>query len=209
MIEWLKKEWNTLASSYTEDNNLVSNLWTEIEDHYCSKNRHYHNLSHIYNMLIQAEEIKTIIVDYDAFRFSIWYHDIIYKATKKNNEEKSAEFAKKRLKSINFDQKQLKNVEKLIKSTQKHDIVSDDNDDNAYLLDIDLSILGAQWDVYHLYIQNIRKEYAIYPNMIYKKGRKKAMHHFLERRPIFFTKLYRDKFEAQARFNIEKEINLL
>lgn len=209
MIEWLKHEWNILASIYTEDNVLISNFWSEIEQHYTSKNRHYHNLSHIYHMLTQAEEVKASIVDYDGFRFSIWYHDIIYKATKKDNEEKSAEFAKNRLKSLNFDEKRAKNVEILIKSTQKHDIVSNENEDNAFLLDIDLSILGTQWEVYHTYIKNIRKEYIIYPYMIYKKGRKKAMQHFIERQHIYFTQLYRSKLEKQARHNIEKEINLL
>ena len=139
MTDWLKKEWNTLASIYTEDEQLISNYYEEIVTHYTSKNRYYHNLIHIYSMLVQAEDIKTAITDYDAFRFSIWYHDIIYKSTKKNNELKSAEFAQKRLKSFDLEEKRIKNVEILIKSTQKHDIVLDENNDNAFLLDIDLS----------------------------------------------------------------------
>ena len=209
MIDWLQNEWKALASIYTEDKTLISNYWEEIERHYTSKTRHYHNLSHIYNMLLQAEDIKDAIEDYDAFRFAIWYHDIIYKATKKNNEEKSAEFAQKRLKTFHFDEKRLIIIDNLIKSTQKHDIVLNENNDNAYLLDIDLSILATDWDIYQKYIQNIRKEYAIYPDFMYNKGRKKAMLHYLEREYIYFTQNYKDTFESQARLNIEKEISLL
>jgi len=209
MIEWLQEEWITLASNYTKNDALINKYWDEIETLYSSKNRHYHNLSHIYNMLLQAKAIEDIIDDYDAIRFAIWYHDIIYKATKKNNETKSAEFAQNRLKLFGFDEKRTRIVKNLIESTQKHDIVLQENEDNAYLLDMDLSILGTHWDVYLKYIQNIRKEYAIYPDFMYKKGRKKAMLHFLERKQIYVTHLYRDKFETQARHNIEKEISSL
>lgn len=209
MINWLKKEWNSLASKYTEDEQLISNYWEELVTHYTSKNRYYHNLTHIYSMLVQAEDIKTAITDYDAFRFSIWYHDIIYKSTKKNNELKSAEIAQKRLKSFNFVENRIKKVEILIKSTQNHDIVLDENNDNAFLLDLDLSILGNHWDTYETYIKNIRLEYAIFPDFMYKKGRKKVLLHFLERQRIYFTESYYNTFEAQARKNIKREIGLL
>lgn len=209
MTDWLKKEWYSLTSIYTEDQQLISKYWNEIVTQYTSKNRHYHNLTHIYKMLIQAEDVKASIVDYDAFRFAIWYHDIIYKSTKKNNELKSAEFAKKRLKSINFEEKRTKNVEILIKSTQKHDIVLDENNDNAFLLDIDLSVLGSHWNIYETYIKNIRREYAIYPDFMYHKARKKIMLHFLERKRIYFTDLYYNTLEAKARENIKQEIRLV
>ncbi len=209
MIEWLKSEWFSLASIYSEDKNLVLKLWETIKNNYTHKSRYYHNLSHIYNMLIQAEEIEAKIDDYDAFRFSIWYHDIIYKSSKKDNEIKSADFAKKELKSIHFDEKRIEIVVNLIKSTQKHNILLFNNSDNAFLLDIDLSILGTDWKTYEKYITNIRKEYAIYPDFIYKKGRKKAMQHFLERAHIFFTSEFKTKLENQARENITKEIALL
>lgn len=208
MIDWLQKEWYALASRYSQDDELNSRYWQDIVKHYSSKQRHYHNLSHIHSMLIQAENIKASIVDYDVLRFAIWYHDIIYKSTKKNNELKSAEFAQNCLKSFDFDEKRVKNVTFLINSTKNHNVVLDENEDNAYILDIDLSILGTQWNTYKTYIKNIRQEYAIYPDFMYNKGRKKVMLHFLDRKRIYFTKLYHDKFEVQARENIKQEIKL-
>ena len=206
MIQWLNNEWNTLASNYSEDEELISTYWNEIETHYNSKSRHYHNLSHIYNMLFQIEALKSSIINYDLCRFTIWYHDIIYKSTKKNNELKSAEFAKNRLKFLDLGEKSIEIVQKQIKSTQKHELVLKENDDNAYVLDLDLSILGTNWDTYKKYTNDIRKEYAIYPDFMYRPGRKKVLAHFINRDTLFFTDYFRNKYENQARENLKREI---
>ena len=208
MINWLKIEWQNLASKYC-NTTLAEELWTEIETNYTNKTRHYHNLTHIYNMLLQAETYKTEIKDLDALQFAIWYHDIVYKSSKKDNEEKSALLTEKRLKSINFDLKRIENIKKLIISTKKHELDLNKNQDNAYLLDLDLSILGSDWDTYQKYISNIRKEYKIYPDFLYNPGRKKVLKHFLDRKTLYFTYSFRDQYEIQARENLKKEIELL
>ncbi|MBV7268964.1 hypothetical protein KCG49_07170 [Winogradskyella sp. WHY3] len=160
-------------------------------------------------MLLQAEEFKSHIEDYDALVFAIWYHDIIYKSTKKDNEEKSALFAQKTIKTLNFEEKRLKSIQNLIISTKKHKVILNRNKDNAYLLDFDLSILGREWNIYENYTKQIRREYKIYPNFIYKSGRKKVLQHFLECKTLYFTEAYKMKYENQARENLKKEIEQL
>ncbi|RZN83713.1 MAG: hypothetical protein EVB11_04220 [Winogradskyella sp.] len=160
-------------------------------------------------MLLQAKENQSKFDDFEAINFAIWYHDIICKSTKKDNEEKSAIYAKKCLKSLNFEEKRTKIIQNLIISTKRHEVILNKNLDNSYLLDFDLSILGTKWESYLIYIQNIRKEYKIYPNFMYKPGRKKVLLYFLEREHLYFTEEYRFKFESQARMNIKKEIELL
>lgn len=209
MIAQLKSKWIDLASKYTKDETIIASLWNEILKNYSSKKRHYHNLRHIQNMLLYAEDYKTNINDFDALIFAIWYHDIVYKSTKKDNEEKSAIFAKKCLKKLYFEAKRLENVKKLIISTKKHQVILDENKDNAYLLDFDLSILGSDWETYYKYTKQIRKEYKIYPDFMYKLGRKNVLQQFLERETLYYTEVYQDKFESQARKNITKELNLL
>lgn len=209
MIALLKSKWFELVSNYTKDDTIIASLWDEILKNYTSKNRHYHNLKHIQNMLLYAEDYKTNINDFDAIIFAIWYHDVVYKSTKKDNEEKSAVFAEKSLKKLNFDVKRLENVQKLIISTKKHEIHLDKNKDNAYLLDFDLSILGSDWETYYNYTKQIRKEYKIYPDFMYIAGRKKVIQHFLERETLYFTEAFQNKFEKQARENLKKEIGLL
>lgn len=209
MTNTLRTHWFQLASQLTDNLSLIDGLWTEIEKQYSLKIRHYHNLTHIGNMITLSEEIKDSIVNYDDFLLSIWYHDIIYKPSRKDNEEKSAIFAIKRLKTLNIDEKSSKNIKNLIISTKKHDIITNENHDNGFLLDIDLSILGNDWETYNTYLQNIRKEYAIYPNFIYKNARKKVLQHFLKRETLYFTEIFKNKFENQARKNLTKEIKML
>lgn len=209
MIDWLKNSWTALIQPYSHNNLESDKLWYEIKSQYTQKTRYYHNLSHIYNMLIGAEEVKNSINDFDAFKFSIFYHDIIYKPTKKDNEEKSALFAEKKLTPFDFEPKRVENISKLIISTKKHQLILNDNSDNAYLLDLDLSILGTDWETYKKYLQNIRKEYRIYPDFMYKPGRKKVLHHFLKRDNLYFTDTFKSKFENQARKNLLKELKLL
>ncbi|WP_046755017.1 HD domain-containing protein [Kordia jejudonensis] len=201
--------WKDLTSKYTNDNLFLEYHWKEIRDTYGEEKRHYHNLNHISHMLHFAENDQADLVDYDVLQFTIWYHDIVYKATKSNNELKSAEFAKKQLKTLEIDAKRIENCANLIISTKKHEIINDQNEDNAYLLDWDLAILGTDWETYESYTQKIRKEYSMFPNFMYKKGRKNVLQHFLTRPQIYYTKKYHNLWEANARKNIQKELTLL
>lgn len=160
-------------------------------------------------MLTLADLVKSEISNWNILLFSIWYHDIIYKPTRKDNEEKSAFLANKRLELLKIDEKPLEIVQNLIISTKNHTVILNENNDNSYLLDIDLSILGSDWNTYQNYSKNIRKKYAIYPSFMYKKGRKKVLQHFLERETLYFTEIFQHKYEEKARNNLTKEIELL
>ncbi|WP_405294812.1 hypothetical protein [Algibacter sp. Ld11] len=209
MIDFLQNEWQQLASKFSKNDGEIDALWKEIKTQYQLKTKHYHSLSHINSMIIQAKENEQSIEDYDAFLFAIWYHDIVYKASKKDNENQSARFAEKRLKTLNIKETTSITIQKLIVSTKNHQIILNKNRDNAFLLDIDLSILGSDWATYQEYTQNIRNEYNIYPNFIYNKGRKQILKQFLNRDTLFFTEKYQLKFENQARQNILREIEQL
>ncbi|MDX2245424.1 MAG: hypothetical protein SF052_01505 [Bacteroidia bacterium] len=83
--------------------------------------------------------------------------------------------------------------------------MSPDNDTNLFT-DADLSILGQKREIYHAYSTNVRKEYAIYPDILYNPGRKKVLQHFLAMEQIFKTPHFQEKYEAQARANLEEEL---
>jgi len=69
--------------------------------------------------------------------------------------------------------------------------------------------LGQPSDVYEQYCGQIRKEYSIYPDIVYKPGRKKVLIHFLNMEKIFKTSFFYDKYELQARANLESELKRL
>ena len=198
-----------LGSKYSQDKIVLASLWKQLEKQYTQKNRYYHNLEHIGAMLKQSDECKNDLNHKDTIDFGIWFHDVIYKSTKKNNEEKSAEFAKETLKNFSIEEHKIEKVYNLILSTKKHQIIDSNDTDNAYMLDFDLSILGKSWKVYEQYIQQIRKEYKIYPDFLYKLGRKKVLKTFLDRKMVYFTEKYQTLYEEQARENLKKELKIL
>jgi len=137
----------------------------------------------------------------------LFYHDIVYNALKSNNEEKSADLAKLRMETIKVPSSIIKNCELQILATKKHLLNS--GSDTNYFLDADLSILGKDLKTYTDYSQNVRKEYAYYPSLIYNPGRKKVLKHFLEMNKIFKTDHFSKKYEIQAKANLSFEFNTL
>lgn len=203
----LKSRFEQLCSPFTEDQQLICDLWKEIETQYSEKGRHYHNLLHLENMFRELEEVIINISDFTALSFSVFYHDVIYDATSKANEEKSATKAEKRFAELHMHQDTISIISEQILATKSHQR-SDEGDTN-YLLDADLSVLGKDFKTYMEYTQNIRKEYSIYPDFLYKPGRKKVLKHFLELESIFKTAYFKEKYEIQAKENIAAELRLL
>ncbi|PIF44766.1 putative metal-dependent HD superfamily phosphohydrolase [Chryseobacterium sp. 52] len=203
----LKEKFTDLCLHFTEDHNFILSLWQEIEAKYSEKGRHYHDLLHLENMFQELETVKSSIKDFKAVSFSVFYHDIIYDALSKSNEENSALCAGARLEKSGLTQDLISKIKAQILATKSHEKSNDKDTD--YLLDADLSILGKDLDVYLDYTRKIRKEYSIYPDLLYKPGRKKVLRHFLELENIFKTKDFRDKYEEQAKKNITAELQLL
>jgi predicted metal-dependent HD superfamily phosphohydrolase len=80
--------------------------------------------------------------------------------------------------------------------------------DEALLLDIDLSILGADDSTFDEYDRAIRVEYEWVPDEAYRAARTNVLHGFLKRDRIFQTVAYRQQ-EAAARRNIERALERL
>lgn len=203
----LKERFLQNCLKFSENRDLIENLWLKIEKKHSEKGRFYHNLDHLENMFLELEAVKDQILNYTAITFSVFYHDIIYDATSRANEEKSAEFAVSRLEELNTDQAIIKEVFEQILATKTHQISN--HHDTNYLLDADLSVLGKDPEAYRDYTQKIRKEYSFYPDLLYKPGRKKVLQHFLELESIFKTDYFKSKYEKQAKENIQSELNNL
>ncbi len=195
---------HSLGSRYSSNQNLINSLWQEIEKQYSSPKRHYHNLSHLEYMVEKAEQFESQIEDYDTLLFAIFYHDIIYKATRKDNELKSAELAQKRMTELGVPAEKIKKCFQQIVATQHHEPTEEK--DTRYLLDIDMAILGEDASTYKSYTKNVRREYSVYPDLLYKPGRKKALQNFLQQDRIFQTEEFFKRLEKQARDNIQNEI---
>jgi predicted metal-dependent HD superfamily phosphohydrolase len=203
----LKEKFTELCLLFSKDQDLINRLWQEIEKKYSEKGRYYHNLLHLENMFLELETVKNNITDFPAVSFSVFYHDIVYDASSKSNEEKSASWAEERLEKLGLNKDVISKITAQIIATKLHQ--KSDDTDTDYLLDADLSILGKDQTVYMEYTKKIRKEYYIYPDFLYKPGRKKVLSHFLELESIFKTGEFITRHELKARENIASELQTL
>jgi len=184
----LKDTFINLLTNYTNSDHIVAQFWAEIEEKYTHKKRHYHTLSHLENLLTQLTEVKFSIESWESILFTMFFHDIIYDALKSDNEEKSAELARQRMTQISVPDYIINNCKTQIIATKKH-LVHPESDTN-YFTDADLSILGQSLENYTTYSQNVRKEYSVYPDLIYNTGRKKVLEHFIKMERIFKNRLF-------------------
>lgn len=200
--------WDQLAGKYCSDAALVDRFFREIERKYTAARRHYHNLHHIQALLQFCETYAGQLHDHDVVAFAVFYHDIIYNVLRKDNEPRSARLAVKRLPVLGVPADKVSTVKLFIEATQTHTVSAavPHITDLQFFLDFDMSILGAQWNVYETYTRQVRREYRIYPDKLYYPGRQKFLQHCLQSAFIFQTPTFRERYEARARENIEREL---
>ena len=201
----IRNEFFNAVNTYGSSPDTTSKLWQEIERQYSDPSRHYHTLLHLQNLISELQPVQSTFKTWNVVVFAVVYHDIIYKVSKSNNEEKSAELAVKRLGEIAVPENSVDRCKKFILATKRHQQVDDEID---LFTDADLAILGSSPDSYRTYTNQIRKEYSIYPDLLYKPGRKKVLLHFLGMQTIYKTSFFIEKYEEQARRNLENELGL-
>lgn len=182
-------------------------LWEDVRNQYNGAKRHYHNLGHLDAMLDHLDSCHDLIHDWDSVLFAMFYHDYVYKASRRDNEEKSSEQASKKLFLLQIPPRKVAFVNEMIIATKSHQ--ENPNNDVNLFIDADLSILGASRENYQEYIKQIRKEYSIYPDLLYRPGRKKVLNHFLDMPAIFKTAFFQERLEKPARENIAWELSIL
>jgi predicted metal-dependent HD superfamily phosphohydrolase len=190
----------------------IDRLWQDIVTRYGEPQRAYHTLNHIEQLLVEFESIKHHLSEPHIIALALYYHDVIYDPTRSDNELKSAEFATDAL-SPYLSPEQCQQIYALIMMTANHQIDtlidSDKYNDVAYLLDMDLSILGAPWPTYKQYAKAIRQEYNHVADDSYRDGRTAVLQGLLARPKLYLTDHYYNQLETQARDNIKHELTSL
>ena len=180
----------------------IHEAFDNIVREYESPGRFYHNLEHLYDCINNIE----FDIDHQAV-IALFYHDVIYDTHAKDNEERSAEFAKQELEKLNIPSYVIPEVQKYILST-KHDqeeITPLGEVCFSNINDLDLLILASDKYEYDEYSKNIRKEYSWVRDDLYYAGRLKVLRFFLNKTKIYHSR-YFSWAEKLARENIEREI---
>ncbi|WP_367105562.1 hypothetical protein [uncultured Psychrobacter sp.] len=183
-------------------------LWQDIAVRYSESARAYHNLRHLEQLFAQFKVIEKWLYEPNIIALALYYHDVIYDPTRADNELKSAEYAIDKLKDY-LTQTQCQRIYELIMMTAKHQLDNKTDSDGAYLLDMDLSILGSHESDYQQYAAAVRQEYAHVSAANYRTGRTAILQGLLAHSRLYITDYYYQRLEALARQNIKREIILL
>ncbi len=173
-------------------------LFDEIVARYREKHRHYHTLQHLDECFQHLDAVAPLAIHAPEIELALWFHDAVYDSHRQDNEALSAAWARSAASAL--PRESCDRIYDLVQVTGSHSLPK--TSDEALLIDIDLSILGASPDRFEEYEQGIRKEYSWVPQLIFSAKRRSILARFLERETIFQTRYFIDRFERQARVNL-------
>lgn len=200
----------------------IQQAWSRLLPHYQEPHRHYHDLTHIESCFIWFDRVKDELDDPLAVALAIWFHDVIYDVRRRDNEVKSAHYAVTALTNFVASTALVQKVYELVLLTQhpskpreiiksmssrlfarhQSDVLASIHDQTLFL-DIDLTILGQNNAIYKGYESAIRSEYQHVPVFWYKLARKRLLKRFLRQPSIYHSDYFKERFESQARVNIQ------
>lgn len=188
------------------ESQIRTSLLAAIEASYAAPERHYHNLRHLDHLVGELESAREGISDWNLLMLAAAFHDVVYDTARQDNEEASAARAIDELRRFLIPTR-LQKLEEIILATKHHEHAAEADTD--LFCDADLAILGASPERYDLYAAQIRQEYIRYPDELYHPGRAAVLQKLLGQPELFKTAVFHDRYDADARGNIRRELNAL
>lgn len=205
-IHDLATRWHRLTTPLVPDAARREAAFQELAAAYQAPTRHYHTLQHIAALLNRVEAAD--MQDPTVVQLAVWFHDAVYNALKHDNEARSADLARAFLKDSALAPARQQRVAFLIERTADHTQPQPPDDaDLLYFLDADLSILGAPEAAYWAYARQVRQEYRLVPDLLYRPGRRKVLAKMLAAPVLFRTPALRAELDAVARRNLQLELD--
>ena len=203
-MQFNKQRWNTLLCKLNIQPQCDE--YEKLHNAYSEKHRFYHTKNHISECLENLDWALSIgHWDYiPEIEMALWYHDIVYDTKGINNELASAQLCKTFLQNSGVATDHVETIHNMIMAT-KHTALPG-TESAKLIVDIDLAILGEKQERFLEYESQIRKEYRWVPWFVYKNKRREILSSFLDRPRIYFTDVFYNTFEDQARNNINNSV---
>lgn len=182
-------------------------MFEQITKAYAETHRRYHTAAHIDACLGEFDSVRSLARSESEVEAALWFHDVIYDTRASNNELRSAEMASRFLASSGVPPSICARVYSHIMATAHKGEPADD--DARLVVDIDLSILGQDEQVYDVFERSVREEYKWVPWFLYRRKRSEILRTFLDRESIYGTERFRQRYESAARNNLERAIHEL
>jgi len=169
--------------------------------------RAYHDTTHLHACLRHLQAVRSHLADPHAAELALWFHDAIYWPWSAHNEERSADWAVRFLRSQGLGDALAQAVRRHILDTRHQP--GPLTGDAQWVVDIDLAILGQSDAVYRQFERNVRREYFFVRWPRYAAGRGAVLRGFLDRPRIYGTDWFHERCEAQARANLGHALKAL
>lgn len=178
-------------------------------DTWSEPQRAYHTLQHLGECLdwLALPAVRAQALEPAEITLALGWHDAVYDVHRHDNEQRSAAQAAQVLGAAGVASARIARIVDLILATRHASAPR--TRDEALLVDIDLSILGAEPSRFTEYDQQIRLEYNHVPEADYRRARQHVLAQFRERPELFHTPWFRDRLAAQARANLAGAISRL
>jgi predicted metal-dependent HD superfamily phosphohydrolase len=198
LARW-QSAWRQLGASDADED-----LFQRLVACYSEPHRKYHTLQHLNECFAHLESVRSIAERPGEVELGLWFHDAIYKTSRKDNEERSAEWARDSARAGGLSEDQANRIFGLVMIT-KHNAVPVGRDAEV-LVDVDLGILGSAPARFDEYEGQVREEYPWVPGPLYQKERRRILQEFANRPTIYRTDYFRAAYETQARDNIARSL---
>ena len=200
---WLSA-WSALG---VERSSALLSIHAELISRYSEPHRYYHTMQHLGECIGRLQDLKAFIPHPGEVEIALWFHDAIYDTRRTDNEALSAQWATDVALTLGASEAAAARLQNLVMATQH--AAEPIGPDAQALVDVDLSILGARVERFAEYEHQIRQEYAWVPESMFKSKRAAVLKQFLEKPHIYCTPLFRQRYEARARTNLEYSLSML
>ena len=182
----------------------------ELQAAYANPPRAYHNFGHAQALLSHFAEVAAG-PGWQRPRevyLAILYHDAIYQAGHRDNEERSAQMAARAITQWLPDQGiDSERVVELIRLTARHGQLrpQDVDVEAALFLDCDMAILAAPAAEFDAYDRGIAEEYrGTVPELLFRINRRRFLKGVLAQPRIFLSEFFHARCDAAARANLRR-----
>jgi predicted metal-dependent HD superfamily phosphohydrolase len=204
----LTTQWHQLTAPFLADATRRDAMLHQLTAAYTASGRHYHSLRHVGVLLNAVQQAAASVQDMAVVQLAVWFHDAVYNSLRDDNEARSAELALKFLAETTLPPDRQQRVAFLIERTKDHTRPQPPNDTDLHLfLDADLGILGVPEAAYWEYARQVRQEYRLVPDILYRRGRRKVLEKLLTTPVLYQTEAYRTRLDAAARRNLQAELH--
>lgn len=202
------KQWlATWAQLSVQESESLADLYRELLARYREPQRSYHNEQHLDECFACFRDVRAEAEHPAEIELAIWFHDAIYDSKRKDNEERSADWARREAIRFGVPRESAERIHSLILATEHQEAPV--TQDAKILLDADLAILGAAPARFDQYEQQVREEYSWVPGFVFRRKRRELLSRLLGRKAIYATELLRARYEQLARDNLKRSLGRL